>query len=60
MTRQRMTELLEEEGGPFIPPTSFPFKPSVPEERIAAVVGKVHAQRLAENDTLKKSVSPKE
>ncbi|MFN7932879.1 MAG: hypothetical protein U0R19_06100 [Bryobacteraceae bacterium] len=59
MTPQRIAELLEEEGGPFIPPTSFPFKPSVPEKRIAAVVRKVHAQHLADSDTLKTGVSPK-
>ncbi|MBS1827240.1 MAG: hypothetical protein JST93_18130 [Acidobacteria bacterium] len=60
MPPRSITELLEEEEGPFRPPTSFPFKPSVPEERIAAVVARVHAQSLAENDTLKKGVSPKE
>lgn len=64
MTKERMAELLQEEGGPFLAPKSFPYKPSVPEELIAAVVSRVHAQHVAaphaNSDTLKKSVSPHE
>lgn len=64
MTKERIAELLQEEGGPFRVPTSFPYKPSVPEELIAAVVRKVHDQTRAvghaNSATLKKSVSPHE
>lgn len=64
MTKERMAELLQEEGGPFRVPTSFPYKPSVPEELMAAAVRKVHDQTLAaaqaNSATLKKSVSPHE